>query len=127
MVFCDEPWYNEPGRERQPNKGASDQYNRSVQEWTIQHAMLPWLNGSSVGKAAADPDTNYFWGEVVRRHFDANGKTIADTVRAWKNKAGKNGRLAPLTTELVDTMAKGGFVWLGLNSQRGTRVLQVFA
>jgi baculoviral IAP repeat-containing protein 6 len=44
MIFTDEPWYNEPGRETFPNKSASDAENSKLQVFTIQHAMLSWLN-----------------------------------------------------------------------------------
>ncbi|KAK3941009.1 hypothetical protein QBC46DRAFT_111102 [Diplogelasinospora grovesii] len=43
MVFNDEPYYNEPGYEQQINKAASEAYNKSTQELTVQHALLHWL------------------------------------------------------------------------------------
>lgn len=53
MVFCDKPWYNEPGRERQPSESASESYNRGIHEWTVQHAMLKWLTGASTAASSA--------------------------------------------------------------------------
>lgn len=43
MIFCDLPWFNEPGR---GSSNASNQqsiaYNKSLQPHTVQHAMLSW-------------------------------------------------------------------------------------
>ncbi|KAK3685301.1 hypothetical protein B0T22DRAFT_214295 [Podospora appendiculata] len=43
MIFTNQPWYNEPGRERHQDKTRSDNYNRQIQGLTVQHAMIPWL------------------------------------------------------------------------------------
>lgn len=43
MIFVEEPWYNEPGREEMPNKTSSKRYNIQIQGYTIEHAMLGWL------------------------------------------------------------------------------------
>ncbi|KAF1814239.1 UBC-like protein, partial [Eremomyces bilateralis CBS 781.70] len=39
MVLCDEPWYNEPGRERRKQSRESESYNEQVWYWTTNHAM----------------------------------------------------------------------------------------
>ena len=44
MIFSENPWYNEPGRERTENPKASEQYNKQIQRWTVEHAILYWLN-----------------------------------------------------------------------------------
>ncbi len=44
MVFCEEPWYNEPGRESRRNNSASEKENANLQGATIEHAILYWLN-----------------------------------------------------------------------------------
>ncbi|KAK3328114.1 hypothetical protein B0T19DRAFT_400904 [Cercophora scortea] len=43
MIFTNQPWYNEPGRERHQDKTRSDSYNRQIQALTVQHAMIYWL------------------------------------------------------------------------------------
>lgn len=45
MIFTEEPWYNEPGRERTTSKRASNKYNAYVQSLTLEHAMIYWLKG----------------------------------------------------------------------------------
>ena len=137
MVFCDKPWYNEPGRERQPNESASDSYNRGIHEWTVQHAMLKWLNSTSscsslraggraipdvvvplaknarpmsagaISSAARSAD-EYIWGDVVREHFSAHGKAIVETVKKWKAKGQKNSRIGALAADVNQAMTVKG-------------------
>jgi baculoviral IAP repeat-containing protein 6 len=108
MVFCEEPWYNEPGRESQRNAVASENENTTLQGHTIQYAMLPWLQKLPVGKQSAraeaqSGDTDmYVWSDVVRRHFAANGKAILETVKRWKGKR--------MVDELSAAMQKHGFL-----------------
>ena len=131
MVFCDKPWYNEPGRERQPSESASDNYNRGIHEWTVQHAMLKWLTSTSGCLPQAGPTTSsnnvpppgngqstatvnrsdeYIWGDVVRKHFMTNAKAIGETVKKWKAKGLKNSKIGSLATELNTAMITKGFL-----------------
>lgn len=71
MIFCDEPWYNEPGRGNNPS--ASMQHNRELQGHTVRHAMLDWLA----------PEEDSVWGDIVQRHFVANAEDIERTVTGW--------------------------------------------
>lgn len=43
MIFCQDPWCNEPGRENMGNGVQSKNYNRTIQGLTVRHAMLEWL------------------------------------------------------------------------------------
>jgi hypothetical protein len=71
MIFCDEPWYNEPGRST--NQSASLAYNKQVQGWTAKHAMLDWLNGN----------VDSVFGDVVQLHFATNAQAIRQTMSGW--------------------------------------------
>ncbi len=110
MVFCEEPWYNEPGRELRRNKSASDKENATLQVATIEHAMLHWLKklpeSSTSGKApeqATPGDTDmYVWHDVVHKHFAANGKTILETIKKRKGKK--------MVDELTEAMRTRGFL-----------------
>jgi hypothetical protein len=81
MVFCDEPWYNEPGRESQPNAAQSKAYNATIRSYTVQHAMLHWLNAQK-----ADDGASKLWAEVVGKHFGAKAQAILATVKSWRDE-----------------------------------------
>jgi hypothetical protein len=71
MIFCDEPWYNEPGRNT--NRSASLAYNKQVQGWTVKHAMLDWL----------DNDSNSVFSDVIQLHLASNAQAIRRTMSGW--------------------------------------------
>ncbi|EFX02387.1 ubiquitin-conjugating enzyme [Grosmannia clavigera kw1407] len=108
MIFCDEPYYNEPGREVRKEPAASAQENASLQKNTVQHAMLYWLNLLSLDKengrngtatissSLAFPDMAV-WEDVVRKHFELNGHAIIQAASGWNLQDGK---LQELTTAL---------------------------
>nr|POE62922.1 putative ubiquitin-conjugating enzyme protein 17 [Quercus suber] len=43
MIFCKDPWCNEPGRENMAEDPCSKRYNRAVQSLTVRHGILEWL------------------------------------------------------------------------------------
>jgi ubiquitin-protein ligase len=76
MVFCDYPWFNEPGREEtygmnRANK-ASESYNLWLRELTVELAMLNWIK-----------DVPLIWWDVVDQHFRSNADKILRTVIQW--------------------------------------------
>ncbi|KAG9205805.1 glycylpeptide N-tetradecanoyltransferase [Epicoccum nigrum] len=76
MVFCEHPWYNEPGREEHHSRNrtskASDSYNLGLRELTVQLAMLDWLR-----------DVPLIWWDVIDQHFRSNADQILRTVIQW--------------------------------------------
>jgi ubiquitin-protein ligase len=75
MILCEEPWYNEPGREAgytSSPKGPSAMYNRKIREHTIRTAILAWLN-----------DPSPLWKDVVDYHFKQQGNSILRTAEIW--------------------------------------------
>ena len=77
MIFCAEPWCNEPGRENARGTGPSRNYNKTIQALTVLHAMLGWLN------AKVDP----IWTDVVTTHFTKNADAISKLVNGWASTA----------------------------------------
>jgi ubiquitin-protein ligase len=76
MVFCEQPWYNEPGRERSYGKGAAnaaaERYNCGLRELTVRLGLLNWLE-----------NTPQIWRDVVEQHFKANADKMLRTVIKW--------------------------------------------
>ncbi|KAI7704271.1 hypothetical protein KC322_g6757 [Hortaea werneckii] len=84
MIFCDEPWCNEPGRENQAETLQSREYSRGLRPHTVKAAMLDWM---------ANKDT--VWSEVVRRHFEIHEEEIAACVDEWIADMTKAPKVAP--------------------------------
>jgi ubiquitin-protein ligase len=82
MILCEEPWYNEPGREssytRLASGGPSDRYNRKTREHTVRYAILGWLN-----------KTPELWKDVVTYHFTEHGNDILKKVEEWVSEEAK--------------------------------------
>jgi len=77
MILCEEPWYNEPGREVSYGRTegydpASQAYNRRIREQTVRHALLTWLD-----------KTPELWKDVVEEHFKQSADKILQTVTVW--------------------------------------------
>ncbi|KAF3065241.1 putative ubiquitin-conjugating enzyme protein 17 [Daldinia childiae] len=85
MIFCEEPWYNEPGRERSIDKPKSDSYNNHVRSMTMQYAQLPWvkaINAKDETKdAVAGPGMVPVWKETARLYLRANTKDILNAIK----------------------------------------------
>ncbi|KXT18866.1 hypothetical protein AC579_3557 [Pseudocercospora musae] len=104
MIFCDNPWQNEPGRETMPNSGEHNKrYNRTLYPHTVQHGMLDWLERrkhptirGAPGRFGRRPDDETsvvdaepsIWAEIVKRHFEDNSEDIVSTVSRWVNDVG---------------------------------------
>jgi hypothetical protein len=77
MILCEEPWYNEPGREAAYRKSSSGQgpaasYNQNIRQHTVRTAMLEWLDKPSP-----------LWNDVIKEHFTANADEILHTAVKW--------------------------------------------
>lgn len=76
MILCEEPWYNEPGREAAYHRGSghnpAEAYNQVVREHTVRYAMLNWLDKPP-----------QLWQAVVDHHFKANANQILQTANDW--------------------------------------------
>lgn len=115
MVFVDEPYYNEPGRERSPNKANSEAYNAKIREYTVQHVMLHWLHQLKLAtpQEAPKPDRqdHPIWGAVIREHFKANGTAIMETTKKWKEPNKKSsGLMEMLRTQVQAGLTEHGFI-----------------
>ncbi|KAH9884260.1 hypothetical protein F4778DRAFT_763588, partial [Xylariomycetidae sp. FL2044] len=76
MILCEKPWYNEPGREGMENKLQSTSYNNEVRSWTLQHAILPWINTIGTDVRRNPQTSHFFWQETVHLYLQANAKIL---------------------------------------------------
>ncbi|KAI1653968.1 hypothetical protein F4813DRAFT_237686 [Daldinia decipiens] len=85
MIFCGEPWYNEPGREGCKDKTQSDSYNSHVRSMTMQYALLPWIKAvnakDATQDAASGPSTMSLWKETARLYLRANAKDMLNGIK----------------------------------------------
>jgi baculoviral IAP repeat-containing protein 6 len=65
------------------------------------HSASPAAGTSTAGAPKDDP----IWGEIIRKHFAANGKAIMETVKKWKQTECKG-----LVGELQEALARHGFI-----------------
>ena len=77
MIFCDEPWCNEPGRERMVGSTQSINYNKTIRKLTLVYALLDWA------EKQAHSSGNGMWTTAIDKHFSVNAEHILDTVRRW--------------------------------------------
>lgn len=89
MVFCDEPYYNEPGWSSTKNDKQSQSYNRNLYRATTRVAILQWLdeieerhNGKRKDKEATDHGSE-LWDKVLTHHFVTNADNIVKTIKSW--------------------------------------------
>lgn len=121
VIFCDNPWQNEPGRENIPNSQEHNKrYNRTLYPHTVEHGMLDWLERRTHPsiRGAGRFGTRFvektsgsvidiepsIWDEIVKRHFDDNAEDIVSTVSKWVNDVGP-----PPTPARRSYVAPGGF------------------
>ena len=119
MIFCDKPWYNEPGRETRPNEAASRAYSGEIQGYTIRLALLGWLQPQSATASTSAkvpvpeplPPFESIWTNVVHKHFEANSRDIDKTVAGWVASASAASPLRSLSSQLTAAFKQGGYVY----------------
>ena len=72
LIFCDKPFYNEPGYESRPDEKASNTYNATVMEATVRWAMLDQLQSPPP-----------YFADAIKAHFRERGDVVLATVRRW--------------------------------------------
>ena len=81
MVFCNDPYFNEPGYEASAGSAHGDRanaaYNANLHQATAQHAMLTPLTKPNAGPHGV-------FAELLAQHFKAKGGEIKAQLRRWK-------------------------------------------
>ena len=103
LILVPDPFFNEPGYER--NRGTpegnaqSRSYNETIREATVRYAMIGQIN-----KPATDLE------EPIRTHFRLRRAAVLEQVKGWATDKGNSSRhataMAGLVTELEAAMAK---------------------
>ena len=100
LILVEQPYFNEPGYEREMNtakgKLVSDSYNEERQPHTIRLAMIDMINNPPVG-----------FEEVVKNHFKMKKDEIINRTLIWEQNATKNAGLVKLTRQdLIQALDK---------------------
>lgn len=103
MIFCDEPWYNEPGRENSRNDSASQAYNITIRGYTMRHAMLDWLTGQAAGASSV-------WADVVEKHFRTNRRRVLATMNRWTTENASLGRHKDAVVTALGAYSENAYV-----------------
>lgn len=94
LVFVPEPYYNEPGYERnmgtQYGNDASRKYNDVIQRGTTQWAMIDLLKNPPP-----------VWKDVIHSHFRMQGKRALANVKSW---LGENHASTKLLAQLLEEL-----------------------
>ncbi|OAA65622.1 ubiquitin-conjugating enzyme [Niveomyces insectorum RCEF 264] len=103
MIFCEEPYYNEPGREHTKNDLLSAQENYSLQGHTIEHAMLYWLRRL---RRQSSPTTTTTTSATTKTAADAYGDQAG---AAWPPKGVATSSKARPETRIWDEVVRQHF------------------
>lgn len=94
MILCEQPWYNEPGREQIENKAQSTKYNNDIRAWTMKYALLPWINAvgakATVQNDDASAKVTSVWQETAQIYLRANAKEISRSSKLGSSKSKKS-------------------------------------
>ncbi|KAL5399756.1 hypothetical protein PMIN03_012613 [Paraphaeosphaeria minitans] len=71
MILCEDPWYNEPARDRK-DSASSAAYNKTIRALTVEHAILGYADCQGP-----------IWADVIEQHFKHNADKILQTMQAW--------------------------------------------
>lgn len=102
MIFIDEPYINEPGRNSMHGTHSSKQYNRQLYPDVVKYAMIEWIENNrskDLGarkrgggrKLGGSGDISTYgqgediWAEVAKKHFETSAEDIIKTVSKWVN------------------------------------------
>ncbi|KAI5919982.1 hypothetical protein F4810DRAFT_459498 [Camillea tinctor] len=113
MILCQEPWYNEPGREMTKSNSMSTRYSNQVRSHTIDIAIRPWINvlhaHNTEPATAPITHSSKIWEETVRLYLKANAKEI---YKAYGDAAGQsqNNNLQSSWSDLKESLRNQGYL-----------------
>ncbi|KAI1390451.1 uncharacterized protein F4822DRAFT_426299 [Hypoxylon trugodes] len=115
MILCEQPWYNEPGRELNENKSLSTKYNNDIRSWTLQYALLPWINALSAkntdqgASSSSTTSVEPLWKETARLFLCAKARDIISSSNQAASRSRKMA-LQGVAKTVESTLRAKGFV-----------------
>jgi hypothetical protein len=111
MILCEEPWYNEPGREVAQSQAQSTRYNNEVRAWTLQYAIYPWV--SAISATMAHPEqtqqTSSAWRIIAQAHLRLFARDI-DTASTAASRKSKQYLLEEAAKNIHTALEKQGYL-----------------
>ena len=114
MIFCENPWENEPGNENDAaasssGRTASEMYNQEIQSLTTRYAILDWLREPTMRDSV--------WSHVLTQYFSHHREKIMQKIRTWavSNRKITGWECSVGRVNLVTELAAA----LGFTTQRG--------
>ena len=88
MIFCADPFCNEPGREFAAGTRISKEFNTRLYLPVVKYAMLEWVEGKRTDHKTPRVDTSMgkgdrMWDEVVKKHFETCRTEILGNLVLW--------------------------------------------
>jgi hypothetical protein len=87
MIFCEDPWRNEPGLNDASGFSASrcaKDYATAVQQLSVKYGMLRWLEQGE--------DQRGIWADIIKAHFAMNKAEILEMATKRSGDWGRSGR-----------------------------------
>jgi hypothetical protein len=111
MILCENPYYNEPGYELQPNQSQSTAYNNKTRASTIQYAISPWVNAVSANELDLEHVrfVGSAWHALAQTHLRLFGRDIDIASRAAAKKS-QNIQLEHQSNSIHSALEKQGYL-----------------
>jgi len=86
LILVAEPYFNEPGYERElgteSGRKNSNKYNETIRQYTLSLSIEPFLNALTKKKPSMFPEFD----DVIRLHFTLKRAIIKNQLRKWVNE-----------------------------------------
>lgn len=112
MIFCENPYYNEPGYELQPNDAKNTAYSTNTRVATIQYAIHPWVSSipaTTSGPMHATPISST-WRTVAQTHLKLFAAEMDAAISIAARKIPGNAQLELQAKSLHCELEKQGYL-----------------
>lgn len=112
MIFCENPYYNEPGHELHANDQKSAAYNCSTRVATVQYAIEPWVgvHQGNTGRTIHPSSSSTTWRVVAETHLRLFAADIDAATSIASSKVPNNVQLQHQAKSIHEALAKQGYL-----------------